>query len=258
VADREGTEPNDNHPTAGETGDAPRQATGDGAPRADILLVDDRAENLRLLSKMLSDAGYRVRPVTSGSQALLAAQSSPPDLILLDIVMPEMDGYQVCEQLKAHEGTRDIPVLFISALGMTEAKVKAFTRGGVDYITKPFEIEEVLSRVATHLTLRRLQNQIEAANRDLARANAELQARNADLQDALDTIQTLSGLIPICAWCGRKIEDEAGKWVTVERYVETHSAATFTHGMCPDCMERMRAEAERTRHDRSRFGVGRR
>ncbi len=122
---------------------------------ASILVVDDTLPNLALLSEMLKARGYRVRPVPSGDLALQAAKSNPPDLILLDVHMPEMDGYEVCERLKADEKLRDIPVLFISGLSETTDKVKAFQVGGADYITKPFQFEEVEARVATHLELRR-------------------------------------------------------------------------------------------------------
>jgi sigma-B regulation protein RsbU (phosphoserine phosphatase) len=140
-----------------------------GADSADILIVDDTPANLRLLSELLTGNGYHVRAVTSGSRALESARAVPPNLILLDIRMPEMDGCQVCEQLKADERTRNIPVIFISALDEIDEKVHAFKVGGVDYITKPFQVEEVLVRVQTHLTLRRLQQRLEVANRRFER-----------------------------------------------------------------------------------------
>jgi len=114
---------------------------------------------------MLAEQGYKVRSVISGQMALTATQAAHPDLILLDINMPEMNGYEVCERLKADEKTRDIPILFISALDAIEDKVKAFTVGGLDYITKPFQFEEVLARVETHLSLRELQKRLQDANR---------------------------------------------------------------------------------------------
>ena len=200
------------------------------ARKTNILVIDDAVANLQLLSEMLTRYGYIVRSATSGHLGLLSAQHAPPDLILLDIMMPGMDGYQVCEQLKADERTRDIPVIFLSALDETLNKVKAFDVGGVDYITKPFQMKEVAVRVKTHLDLRRLQIRLEEQN-------VQLQARNAELQRALDTIKTLSGLVPICAWCGRKIQDEAGQWVKVEAYIEDNSDAEFTHGICPGCLK---------------------
>ncbi len=135
----------------------------------DILIVDDTPANLRLLSQMLTLRGHSVRAVTSGSRALSSAQMSVPDLILLDIKMPEMNGYDVCQRLKADPQTRDVPVIFISALDELQDKVHAFAVGGVDYITKPFQVEEVVARVETHLALRRLQEQLENANRKMAR-----------------------------------------------------------------------------------------
>ena len=135
----------------------------------DILIVDDTPANLRLLSQMLTERGYRVRAVTSGPRALASAQMALPNLILLDVKMPEMNGYEVCERLKADARTRDVPVIFISALDELQDKVRAFAVGGVDYITKPFQIEEVVARVETHLTLRRLQERLETANQKMAR-----------------------------------------------------------------------------------------
>jgi sigma-B regulation protein RsbU (phosphoserine phosphatase) len=136
--------------------------------QGNILIVDDTPANLRLLSQMLAEQGYHVRPVPEGPLALAAVQAEPPDLILLDIRMPEMDGYQVCEQLKADAQTRDIPIIFISALDATQDKVRAFHAGGVDYVTKPFQAAEVLARVETHLALRELQKQLLDANERMA------------------------------------------------------------------------------------------
>lgn len=138
------------------------------ASKGNILIVDDTPANLRLLAQMLAEQGYHVRPVPDGSLALAAVQAEPPDLILLDIRMPGMDGYEVCKRLKADPRTSEIPIIFISALEAIQDKVKAFTVGGEDYITKPFQVEEVLARVETHLALRKLQKQLEDANRKMA------------------------------------------------------------------------------------------
>ena len=142
-------------------------------PQADILAIDDTPENLALLSQMLMEQGYKVRSVTKGSTALRGAKAVPPDLILLDVKMPEMDGYEVCQQLKADDRTCDIPVIFISASGDTFDKVKAFQVGGVDYITKPFQVEEVLARLNNHLTIRNLQLKLQAQNSQLQREMAQ-------------------------------------------------------------------------------------
>ncbi len=135
----------------------------------EILIVDDNPDNLRLLSQLLGDRGYRLRFVTNGEQALASANLAPPDLMLLDIRMPELDGYEVCRRLKANPATRDVAVIFISALDEVGDKVQAFTVGGADYVTKPFQFEEVLARVRTHLSLRHLQRDLQEANRRMER-----------------------------------------------------------------------------------------
>jgi signal transduction histidine kinase len=137
------------------------------ATTGNILIVDDTPENLQILSATLSERGYKVRGVVKGKMAIKAAITAPPDLILLDIRMPEMDGYEVCEQLKADPQTREIPIIFISALDEVLDKVKAFAVGGVDYITKPFQVAEVLARVEHQLTIRRLSQQLQEQNRQL-------------------------------------------------------------------------------------------
>ena len=186
----------------------------------DILVIDDIHDNLRLLTKLLVEHDYYVRPVSNGQKAILATQDQLPDLILLDIMMPDMDGYAVCEVLKADERTRDIPVIFISALNETIDKVKAFSIGGVDYITKPFQTEEILARVKTHLTLRSLQKSLED--------------KNAQLQKALDEIKTLRGILPLCSFC-KKIRDDKGYWEQVDVYIHKHLHADISHSLCPDC-----------------------
>jgi signal transduction histidine kinase len=130
---------------------------------ASILMVDDNPVNLQVLNSMLKQSGWRPRPVTSGRLGLQAAKNEPPDLVLLDIHMPEMNGYEVCEQLKADACLADIPVIFISALGETMDKVRGFAVGGVDYITKPFQLDEVRARVTTHLELRRQRRELQAS-----------------------------------------------------------------------------------------------
>lgn len=158
-------------------------------PRApSILVVDDTPANLQLLSGILKAQGYKVRPVTSGAQALSAAAASPPDLVLLDITMPEMDGFEVCRRMREIPGLADVPVLFISALSETLDKVRAFSAGGVDYVTKPFEAEEVEARVATHLKLRSLRLELERHNE---RLEDEVRARTRDLEAANERLRLL-------------------------------------------------------------------
>jgi CheY-like chemotaxis protein len=158
------------------------------AIKGDILIVDDIPDNLRILFTMLANQGYEVRRVISGKQALNAVNTDPPDLILLDIKMPEMDGYEVCQRLKADEETAEIPVIFLSALDEVWDKVKAFEVGGVDYITKPFQLEEVIARVKTQLTLRHIQQQLQAQNATLAEAKAAAEAANRAKSEFLATM----------------------------------------------------------------------
>ena len=154
-----------------------------------ILLVDDTPNNLRLLSDLLSHQGYKVRSVTNGQTALKACQAKPPDLILLDINMPQMNGYEVCEKLKADEQTREIPVIFLSALDEAIDKVKAFTVGGVDYISKPFQIEEVLVRVKNQLALREAQVKVLQLNAELEKRvkerTSQLERTNQELNEEI-------------------------------------------------------------------------
>jgi CheY-like chemotaxis protein len=143
--------------TAVGAGAHPAQAipSGDGQPKSNIMVVDDQPANLKLLEELLTQQGHAVRSFPRGRLALDAAARTLPDLILLDINMPEMDGFEVCRQLKAVENLAPIPVLFLSALHEAKDKLQAFRCGGVDYITKPFQLEEVRARVETHLALHR-------------------------------------------------------------------------------------------------------
>lgn len=155
-----------------------------------ILIVDDNPHNIELLRVILREHTYIVQAASSGAHALESIQKVPPDLILLDIMMPEMDGYEVCERLKSDEVTRDIPVIFVSAMTESVDKVKGFQVGAVDYITKPFNLEEVASRVATQLKIRHLQQQNEQRIQQLSREIAERQRAEDALQHAHNELET--------------------------------------------------------------------
>jgi adenylate cyclase len=148
--------------------------------QADILVVDDTPDNLRLLIRILQKEGYKVRPVTNGFSALEAIQSSRPDLILLDIMMPDISGYEICERLKSDPHLRGIPIIFLSALEDVFNKAKAFEVGGSDYITKPFQVKEVLARVNNQLIVRSLQMELQAKNFQLTEQNDQLQEEIAE------------------------------------------------------------------------------
>jgi diguanylate cyclase (GGDEF)-like protein len=143
-------------------------------PKANILIADDTPEYLLLLTQILTHYGYQVRSVTDGLEALKAALGDPPDIIMLDINMPNMDGIETCQRLKLDDRTSSIPVLFLSGLKDVEDKVRAFEAGGVDYVLKPFQIEEVLARLESHLSIRQLQTQLQQANQKLATRLEEL------------------------------------------------------------------------------------
>ncbi len=156
-----------------------------------ILIVDDIPENLQLLSHMLKEHGYAVRATTSGPGALKSVQIAPPDIILLDITMPGMNGYEVCRLLKHDAQTAHIPIIFISALDEVMNKVEAFKVGGVDYVTKPFHVDEVLARVKTHLSLRRMQQQLQEQNSQLQQQIIERTRAEATLRDVNQQLITL-------------------------------------------------------------------
>lgn len=171
--------------------------------RPSVMIVDDLPANLRLMARMLRTEPYQVRPFPSGQMALASASQDPPDLILLDISMPEMDGYEVCRQLKAKDDLMDIPIIFLSALDDTTDKVRAFQVGGADYITKPFQLEEIRARISTHLARRLLERELGERTRQLRIKHEELLALEA-AQDGLlcrlenDLQPPLSALLSSC------------------------------------------------------------
>ncbi len=165
-----------------------------------VLAVDDKPQNLQFLGKLLSDNGYEVGMAQNGQQAINFVKTNEPDLILLDIMMPDIDGYDVCRQLKDDFSARHIPIIFLTAKTDPEDIVKGFDVGGVDYVTKPFNSPELLARIRTQIELK-----------------------------------ILRGLIPMCSKC-KKIRDDDGFWQRVDSYIERNSLITFTHGICPDCL----------------------
>jgi signal transduction histidine kinase len=154
---------------------------------ATLLIVDDKPQNLRLISDYLAEQGFELMLSRSGMQALEKVRMEPPDLILLDLRMPEMDGFEVCRRLKADLDTRDIPVIFMTAVDDTAHKVEGFALGAVDYITKPIQREELLARIQHHLQLHRLQLELSAKSEDLARKNEELEAYGRTIAHSLKT-----------------------------------------------------------------------
>ncbi len=173
-----------------------------------ILIVDDNPENRQVLGSLLLEVGYEVGAAPDGYKALEFIENEEPDLILLDVMMPGMDGFEVCEKLKSNMLTKHIPVIFLTAKTSTEDIVRGFNVGGVDYISKPFNSEELLARVKTHLELR-----------------------------------TLRGLLPICSSC-KSIRDDKGYWQSIEEYIENNSEAVFSHSLCTKCSEKLYGDKE--------------
>jgi two-component system, sensor histidine kinase and response regulator len=164
----------------------------DSPSKGSILIVDDSPDNLRVLSITLAEDGYKSRCVTTGEMALISINNLPPDLILLDIRMPIMNGYDVCQKLKANPKTKDIPIIFLSAADDLAGKIKAFAMGGVDYITKPFQAKEVLVRIANQLTIQKLRNQLVEKNQRLHQEIDEHKHTSAALQDAKEAAEAAS------------------------------------------------------------------
>jgi putative two-component system response regulator len=167
-----------------------------------ILIVDDEPYNLQVLSLILKQRGYKVRPVSGGRMAIQAAKIELPDLILLDITMPDMNGYDVCTALKSDDSLKEIPVIFISALNETKDKLKAFSAGGVDYVEKPFHYEEVQSRVQTHLKLHFLQIELEEHNKKLGEL---VQAQVKEISES--QIETIFAIVKLA----EARDDDTGK-----------------------------------------------
>jgi len=179
-----------------------------------VLIVDDTPIQLKVVISIIERQDIEVTTATSGQEALDLIESNPPDLILLDIVMPEMDGYEVCTRIKNSPAHADIPILFLTGRDESEDIIRAFDAGGADYVTKPVNPSELVARIKTHL---QLGNTI------------------AELKEAVDQVQMLSGLLKICSYC-KNIKDEES-WVPLEDYLDTNSDARLTHAICPKCVK---------------------
>ncbi|PIE58491.1 MAG: response regulator [Desulfobulbus propionicus] len=187
-----------------------------------IQIIEDNPVNQKLISSMLVKVGYTTQLAKNGTEGLKQIAAKRPDMILLDVILPGMDGFETCRRIKKDTLLQDIPIIFMTSLGHLKDKVRGFQVGGVDYIIKPFQNEEVLARIATQLAIQQL-------NRDLL-------DKNKKLEQALTEIRTLQGIIPICSCC-KKIRDDTGYWQQVEQYLGTQTGARFSHSYCPKCLE---------------------
>jgi len=239
-------------------------------PQGDVLVVDDTELNLRMISQVLRKEGYQIRAVTSGREALAAIQEALPEVILLDITMPDIDGYEVCQRLKADSYTADVPIIFISALDAIIDKVKAFKVGGADYIPKPIQVQELVARVRNQIDLRRLQQQLKAQNDVLEDKNSQLvseihkrqaveaeirklntnleakvRARTHDLERAqLEILERLS-------LAGERRDDDTGKHTLRVGYIS--SLITLTLGQSQTAVDLIRLAARL--HDIGKIGI---
>ncbi|PIE01450.1 MAG: response regulator [Acidobacteria bacterium] len=171
-----------------------------------ILIVDDEPKNIQLLGTFLEENKYHIEFAMNGEEALDWLEKRSFDLILLDVMMPGLDGYEVCRRVKANPKLNHIPIIFLTAKVETDDIVKGFELGASDYITKPFKPQELLARLRKEVELK-----------------------------------TLRGLIPICAKC-KDVRNDEGTWTQIETYIESHSKALFSHGICPKCMDELYAE----------------
>jgi sigma-B regulation protein RsbU (phosphoserine phosphatase) len=202
-----------------------------------ILIVDDIGKNIQVLGSILLTEGYAISYATNGRQALEMVESEAFDLILLDIMMPEMDGFEVCRRIKLMPGKKNTPIIYLTARTQKQDIVEGLNTGAVDYITKPFNSAELKARVATHLQLKEARDIIAEKNIQLEAHNERLNKLNRELKDALEKIKTLEGIIPICCIC-KNIRDDDGYWERIEEYMTKHSDAMFSHGICPECMKK--------------------
>lgn len=227
--------------------------TADAAPLGSILVVDDTVENLRLLASMLGETGYEIRAVTSGRQALQAVEHDPPDLLLLDINMPEMNGYEVCAALKARPEFRDIPVVFLTASSETADKVRAFEMGGVDYVTKPFQVEEVVARVKVHVALRRARHDLSQSFDRLL----ELEKLRDDLVRMF--VHDMRSPLTVLKWSLEFLRNEAGPTFSDaanDEIAEALRAVGFVTSMANELLDVSRLEEGKMPVDRTSNDLG--
>ncbi len=180
-----------------------------------VLVVDDEPVQLRMVETFLKKANYAIILAETGEQALEILQTEPVDLILLDVIMPGIDGFETCYQIKKNKKTAEIPIIFMTFLDQLDDKIAGFEAGGVDYITKPFQNIELQARICTHIELRRQKH---------------------ELEEALAQVQKLTGILPICCKC-KKVRDDDGYWQQVDHYISDHVDVEFSHGYCQDCYE---------------------
>jgi DNA-binding response OmpR family regulator len=202
---------------------------------AKVLITDDDPEILHLTATILERAGYEVLEASTGKQCLEAVQAHHPDIVLLDVMLPDVSGIEVCKQIKANEALQGIFVILVSGVQVSSE----YQAGGLDvgadgYLIKPISNKELVARVHSMVRIKRAEDALREKEK-------EQQKLISELQEALAEIKTLKGFIPICATC-KKIRDDEGYWNQLEAYISEHTDAVFSHGMCPECAEKYREE----------------
>ena len=236
---------------------------------AEILIVEDSATQAMQLQNLLEQGGYHVSVARNGEEALVCLAEGAFHLVVSDIVMPGMDGYELCRKIKRHEALKAVPVLLLTHLTEPEDIVRGLACGADNFVTKPYDRELLLSQVDYILANRSLRSRVRSEmgievifggqkhfiNSDRMqildllfstfetslRQKRELERVNRELKEAADTINTLHGILPICANC-KKIRDDKGAWSQVEAYVASHSKAQFSHSICPECAKKLYPE----------------
>ncbi len=188
-----------------------------------VIIIDDQLLNLKLAATILNRKGYDTKCISESTHALEAITAYSPDLILLDIMMPDLDGITLCKQLKADPATHDIPIIFITAKTGSESLVSSFEAGAVDFVTKPFQNEELLARVKSHVQIRLLQKNLTESFQKLEKKQNELISSQKQVKELKNA------MIKICAWT-KQIEIE-GKWISIEEYFTNHLGLQLTHGV---------------------------
>jgi len=200
--------------------------------KTNILIVDDRPENLVALDAVLDRPDRNIVRASSGQQALALMLDHEFAVVLLDVQMPEMNGFEAAGLMRGNRRTRGVPIIFVTAINKDQAFVfRGYEAGAVDYLSKPLDPVILESKVQVFCDLYRQRRVIE-------RQVEELEERGRLLQQRLDEIETLRGLLPMCAWC-RKVRNDEGFWESLEAYVSARMDADLTHGICPDCLPKL-------------------
>jgi two-component system cell cycle response regulator len=239
----------------------------------EILVAEDSRAQALMLKQLLEENGFIVELAADGVEAWDMLCAKPPGLVLSDVIMPEMDGYELSERIKGNDELKEIPVLLVTTLSEPDDIIRGLKCGANGFVTKPYDAQFLLSRIDNLLENQEMRQsqQPEAGlefsfegERHLITADRtqildlllstyetavkrgrELERINNELQEAIDTIKALQGMLPICAGCKKIRDDNTGQWHHLETYIEKHSEATFTHGLCPDCLRRLYPQLKR-------------